>query len=68
MQVYSNGKGALVCYMALMWNVDTNEIEAVYDIQSKMVTPQAMNDFQNLLIHTVETVIAHPGEPLAKIF
>ena len=68
MQVYSNGKGALVCYMGLMWNVDTGEIEAVYDIQSKMVTPQAMNDFQNLLIHTVETVLARPDIPLEELF
>lgn len=68
LQVHSNGKGALVTYIAMMHDVDTNEIETVYDIQTRMVTPQQLVDFQNLWIHVVETVVARPDVPMIELF
>lgn len=68
LQVYSNGKGALVAYMALILDVDSNEIYVNYDIQTKMVKPVQLVDFQNLYIHVVETVIENPDKPLKEIF
>lgn len=44
LQIHSNGKGALVAYIAMVHNVDTNEIETVYDIQTKMVTPSSSSN------------------------
>lgn len=58
MNIHSNGKGALVCYMALMHNIDTNEIFINYDVQSKMVTARQLIDFQNAYVHVIETVLA----------
>lgn len=57
-QMHSNGKGALVTYIALVLDAKTNEINMSYDIQTKMVTPQQLVDFQNLFIHIVETSVA----------
>ena len=68
LQVWSNGKGALVTYLAMMHDVDTNEISVNYDIQTKMVTPGQLIEFQNLFIHVVETVLDKPATPLGEIF
>ena len=68
LQVWSNGKGALVTYLAMMHDVDTNEITMNYDIQTKMVTPEQLIEFQNLYIHVIETVLDKPTAPLGDIF
>jgi hypothetical protein len=68
LQVWSNGKGALVTYLAMMHDVDTNEVTVNYDIQTKMVTPEQLIEFQNLLTHVIETVLDKPAAPLGEIF
>ena len=68
LRVHSNGKGALVTYIAMMHDIETNEIETVYDIQTEMVTPQQLVDFQNLWIHVVECVLARPEVPMKELF
>ena len=67
LQVYSNGKGALVTYMALMHDVNSNEIYVNYDVQTRMVTPEQLIEFQNLYIHVIETVLANPTAKLSDI-
>lgn len=67
MQVHSNGKGALVAYMALMLDVKTDEIQVNYDVQTKMVTPEQLVEFQNCYIHVIETVLASPTTKLSEI-
>jgi len=67
MHVYSNGRGSLVAYVALMYNIDTGEIDMVYDIQKRMITPNVLIDFQNLYIHVIETVLAKPESKLGEI-
>ncbi len=68
LQVYSNGKGALVAYMALIYDVNTNEVVVTYDVQTRMVTPEQLIEFQNLYTHVVEAVLDRPDEPLEKLF
>lgn len=68
LQIHSNGKGALVAYIAMVHNVDTNEIETVYDIQTKMVTPQQLVEFQNTWMHVVEQVLARPEAKMKELF
>lgn len=67
MTVHSNGKGALVAYIALMHNVRTNEIHVVYDIQTRMTTPAQLVDFQNTFVHVVEAVLADSNSKLSEI-
>ena len=68
LQVYSNGKGALVTYMALIYDVNTREVVVTYDIQTRMVTPGQLVEFQNLYVKVIETVLDHPDKPLDNIF
>lgn len=68
MQVYSNGKGALAAYIALMLNVKTNEIYVNYDIQTQMCSARELVEFQNIYLRVIETVIAKSDVPLNDIF
>ena len=68
LQVYSNGKGALVTYMAMIYDVDTHEVYVNYDVQTKMVTPVQMVEFQNLYVHVMEAVLNSPDKPLEQVF
>lgn len=68
LQLHSNGKGALVAYIAMTHHLETNEIDTIYDIQTKMVTPQQLVEFQNLWIHVVESVLARPDVPMKELF
>ena len=67
LQVHSNGKGALPAYIAMMLDVDTNEISVCYDIQSELTTAQLLMDFQNLYVHIIESVLDRPDEALGNI-
>lgn len=68
MQVHSNGKGALPCYIALMHNVKSDEIYATYDIQTKMYTGAQLADFHCLFVSVIENVIAASDQPLSDLF
>ncbi len=68
MQVYSNGKGALPAYIALMHDIKTNEIYVNYDIQKQMCTPVQLVEFQNIYINVIETVLNTPETGLNKLF
>ncbi|MCR5828136.1 MAG: hypothetical protein K6G53_06945 [Bacteroidales bacterium] len=67
MQVYSNGKGALVTYMALIHDVNTDEIQVSYDVQTRMVTPEQLIEFHNCYIHVIEAALANPTAKLSDI-
>ena len=67
LQVYSNGKGALVTYMALIHDIKTDEIQVTYDVQVLMVTPEQLIEFQNCYIHVIEAVLAQPKAKLSDI-
>lgn len=67
LQVYSNGKGALAAYIALMFDVDTKEIYVTYDVQRQMCSSLQLIEFQNIYIHVIESVLSQPDEILNKI-
>lgn len=67
LQIHSNGKGALAAYIALMLDMNTNEIHAIYDVQTQMCTPEQMIDFQNTYIRVIETVLDSPDVILEDI-
>jgi len=68
MQIHSNGKGALPAYIALMHDLRSNEIHAIYDVQTKMCSAEQMIEFQNMYTYVVETVLEAPDVALEKIF
>ena len=67
-QVYSNGKGALVAYIALVMDPESKEIAVTYDVQDLMITPEVLIEFQNKYVQVIEAVIAHDEETLNQIF
>ena len=67
-QVLSNGKGALIDYVAFMYDINTKEINVMHDIQYRQVTPQQLVDFHNLLTRVIETVLANPETELGRLF
>lgn len=68
LQVHSNGKGALFTYMALIHDINTNEVYVNYDVQKLMVTAQQLIDFQNQYIRVIEGVLARPDAALEEVF
>ena len=68
LNIYSNGKGALPAYIALMHNVKTNEIYANYDVQTQMCSPEQLIEFQNIYMNVVETVLNNPEKALKDLF
>lgn len=68
LQVHSNGKGALIAYVALMHDVMTDEIVVVYDIQTRMISPSQLIEFQNTWVHVMEKVVSAPDQPLEEVF
>ncbi len=68
LQVLSNGRCALPAYIAFMHNLKSGEMEAVYDVQTAVVSPQAMVDFQNLLLRVTEAAIESPDTALNELF
>lgn len=68
LELHSNGKGALITYVALMHDMTRNEIFVNYDVQTRMVTPLQLVDFQNRYIRVLETVLADSETPLDRLF
>ncbi|MBR4212734.1 MAG: hypothetical protein IKR82_02085 [Bacteroidales bacterium] len=68
LEVHSNGKGALFTYMALIHDINTNEVYVNYDVQKLMVTAQQLIDFQNQYIRVIEGVLARPDAALEEVF
>lgn len=66
-QVHSNGKGALVAYIALMVSSKTDSVDVIYDIQKLMVTPAQLADFQNMYVRVIEAVLDAPDKSLNEI-
>lgn len=67
-QIHSNGKGALVAYVALMVSSKTDEVDVIYDIQTKMTTPPQLAEFQNTYVHVIETVLDASDKKLNELF
>ncbi len=68
LQLYSNRKGALTAYVALMHDTVSGEIEVVYDVQTVMLTPEQLVDFQNQLVHNIEIVLDKSDSKLSELF
>lgn len=64
---YSNGKCALVCYMALMLDIDTNTIQACYDAMTKYFNEAEVKKFHENVVLVIKQVCANPQINLKEI-
>ena len=53
--------------MALIHDVNTDEIQVSYDVQTRMVTPEQLIEFHNCYIHVIEAALANPTAKLSDI-
>ncbi len=67
-QIYSNQKGALPCYMVLMFDIDTNEIRVGYDVQDRIITAEDTRVFHEKYLEVLKAVIANPDISLNDLF
>jgi len=68
MQVLSNGKCSLPAYIALMYDVKSDEVAVLYDVQTMLIKPAQVADFHNLYTSVIEKVINDSRSALGDIF
>lgn len=64
---YSNGKCALVCYMALMYDIDTHTIQACYDPMVKYANEEETKKFHENVQIVVKQICENPNIILKDI-
>ena len=65
--IYSNGKGALPCYLVSLFDVETNEIRMGYDVQSKITKESDVDNFHANYIEILKQIVENP-QRLCKEF
>jgi len=65
--VFSNGKGALPCYIALMYDIDNGDIHMAYDVQTKITTEQNVQEFHKRYLNIIEQTLANPDKKLSEL-
>jgi len=65
---YSNGKGALICYIAQFWNTDTNQVSVSYDYQYRLISYEVLKDFHQKYEKVMCMVLDEPDKDLNKLF
>ena len=58
--VYSNGSGALPCYIAQLYDVKEGNIKMAYDAQTKIINEEDIKVFHNNYLSVLEQVTANP--------
>ncbi len=66
-QIYSNGKCALPAYVAAMYDIDTNEIDMVYDCQTKLMNEKHVEKYHNNLMLILKQIIENPEQKIENI-
>lgn len=66
-QAYSNGKFALPCYFAIMFNVNTYEMKFIYDCQIKLFNDDDVDRFHKNLEHIVDIMLSEKDPYLKEI-
>lgn len=65
--VYSNGKCAIPSYIALMWDTVSNGIDIIYDVQTKIISKDAIEKFHKSYVTVLEKVLDNPLDKIKNI-
>lgn len=60
-EIHSNGKGALPCYLALLYDVNNGNIRMCYDCQTKIINENDVINFHNKYIKVLELISSNPN-------
>jgi len=66
-QVYSNGKCALPCYVAQLYDVDTGEISMAYDVQIKTTSEEHVKKFHDAYVGVIKQILNNPDIKVSDI-
>jgi len=66
-RMYSNGKFPLPAYIALMLDVDTNEIQMLYDCQKKVTNADDVRRFHAKYVEVLKSVLDSPEALLSEL-
>lgn len=58
--IYSNGKGALPAYCAVLFDPTTNRMNVAYDVQVKLTTKELLEQFHNNMVNVIRQVAKNP--------
>lgn len=65
--IHSNGKCALPAYIAVLYDVNTERMQIAYDVQTKLMDGNDVENFHKLLISTIRTVLAKPNTKICDL-
>ena len=65
--VYSNGSGALPCYIAQLYDVKNGNIKMAYDAQKKIISEEDVNVFHKNYLKVLEQVTSNPEIKIENI-
>lgn len=66
-QIYSNNKCALPCYYAVLFDVNTHEMQFIYDAQKKLVNGNDIDRFHNAFEKIVDIMLSDDDPYLRDI-
>ena len=58
--IYTNGKGALPCYLALLYDIDGGEVRMCYDAQTKIITQKDVDNFHDAYCKVLTQLAENP--------
>lgn len=65
--MYSNGKGALPCYIALLYDTVAGDARMCYDAQTKIITENDVESFHKAYVSVLEQLAKNPDIKLKDI-
>lgn len=66
-EIFSNGKGALGCYIAMMYNINTNEIFTCYDFQKLVGGEKEIKAYHDKFVEVINKVMDNPKMELKEL-
>ena len=65
--IFSNGKGALPCYLIFMYDIHSHDVIMGFDAQTKIINEHDVNNYHELLLKVLNKVIENPYIEVSKI-
>ena len=66
-KIYSNGKGALIAYLALLYDIDKGVIDMAYDVQDKMISEDDVLRYHKNYIAVINQAMDNPSIALGDV-
>ena len=65
--IYSNEKCALPCYLIFLYDIENNEMQMGYDVQTKITSEKDVDNYHQNLLSVLEQIVKNPNIPVEQI-